>query len=628
MIFSSLSFLFGFLVLAFALAESLVSNGDIYLGTHNASSILETQEIWFVTFTKSGEAFKDFNDIWEASSSAYPNLHHAKVFCDLESEFCKSQGVLEYPQIAVLRNGAWMRNVLDDSHHSVDSALEFVEAHLTYCQLESLKTGSNCLTEENYDEHLDSREAVFGLEEDESWKRVNSLRKAVNLVFRDFLEDSENILSDRAFVMFYSTTKCPDCFQWEPIWLSITRDVADELTMGYVNCDSEEDLCAYYHVDKYPTFIAFQKLDAIKYEGPLNYRELSRYANQLATYQTLHVQPEEIESIEHTHTTFFIFFHDYALTLEDVQSLKRMELYLAGNAPLFQSDSAALAERYGVHALPAFVSVRNGEPFLYQANTPRQFRSHERIRNWIRQASLPLASELSPVNCHKMVDRKLSVIALLNPESESYLGDRASLLNFGKHWFQFQKRRERNFISHQRVKKYTALTKAKKSKNQKKIERIKYSTIEHPIFTESVSFLWTDSTVWQTWLLTNLGYSETLTSEVTVFIVDNEREIFYTQGHDGKPLKLDEPSLFSTLRAILDNSKSIPHQEMGKATMCGGEIYHKSAYFKPIIYCLFLFLSCIMIIVLIHKRRRAQPSRMQPILGFMDFHPLVTVKAD
>ncbi|EPX72120.1 protein disulfide isomerase [Schizosaccharomyces octosporus yFS286] len=629
MIFSSLSFLFSFLVFAFTLAESLVSNEDVYLGKHNASSILETQKIWFVTFTETGEVFKDLSELWEATSTAYPNLHHAKVLCDLEYDFCKSQGVHEYPQIAVLRSGAWMRNVLDDSHHSVDSVLEFIEAHLTHCESEFFKSGSKCLTEERYeDEQLDSQEAVFELEEDESWKRVDSLRKPVNLEFRDFLDDSANILSERAFVMFYSTTKCTDCFQWEPIWLSITRDVANDLTMGYVNCDKDEALCAYYDVHEYPTFLAFQKLDAVKYDGPLNYRELSRFANQLATYQTLHIQPEEIDFVEDTHTTFFIFFHDYALASEDMQALRRMELYLVGSAPLYQSDSAALARKYGVHALPAFVSVRNGEPFIYQANTPRQFRSHERIRNWIHQASLPLVSELSPTNCHKMVNRQLSVIALLNPESETYVGDRARLLNFGKHWFQFQKKRERNFISHQRVKKYTALTKAKRSKNEKKIQRIKYSTVEHPVFTESVSFLWTDSSVWQTWLLTNLGYLENVTNEATLFIVDNERGIFYTQGQDSRPLRLDEPSLFSTLRTILDNSKSIPHQEMGKATMCGGDIYQRGAHFKPFIYCLFLFLSCIMIIVIIQKRRRSRPSRMQPILGFMDFHPLVTIKAD
>ncbi|EPY52079.1 protein disulfide isomerase [Schizosaccharomyces cryophilus OY26] len=600
MIFSSLSYFFGFLVLAFALAESLVSNEDIYLGTHNASSILETRNIWFVTFTKSGEAFKEFDDMWEATSSAYPNLHHAKVLCDLEFEFCKSQGVLEYPQIVVLRNGVWMRNVLDDSNHSVRSTLEFIEAHVTPCEMEFFKSGFKCLTEEKYEgEHLDSQEAVFELEEDESWKRVNTLRKP-----------------------------CPDCFQWEPIWLSITRNVAEELTMGYVNCDAEEELCAYYEVNKFPTFIAFQQLDALKYEGPLDYRELLHYANQLASYKTLHIQPQEIELVEGLYPTFFIFFHDYALTLEDEQSIKRMELYLAGNAPLFQSDSTTLANRYGVHTFPAFVSVRNGEPFLYHANTPRQFRSHERVRNWIRQASIPLVSELSPSNCHKMLGRQLSVIALLNPESETYLEDRASLLKLGKHWFQFQKRRERNFISHQRVKKYTALTKAKRSKDSKKIKRIKYSVVEHPIFTESVSFLWTDSTVWQTWLLTNLGYSENLINKVTVFIIDNEREVFYTQGQDGRPLELDEPSLFSTLTAILDNAHTISHQNMGKATICGGKAYNRSVYFKPFIYCLILFLSCIMIILLIQKRRRSQPPRTQPILGFMDFHPLLTVKAD
>ncbi|CAB93012.4 ER membrane protein disulfide isomerase Pdi4 [Schizosaccharomyces pombe] len=624
------TFIVYYFIISFSYAFSIKQ--EIIVSSHNASSILNTTAFWFVEFTESKYDKEEFSVIWNEVSMEFPDIRRAKVFCDLDLEFCAQQEIYDHPKVVVLKNGMWMRHVLEKNQITTKSARQFVKSHLGNCDLEQAENETDCFSDDGeYNSDSSSTDPAFELKEDQSWKHSSILRPLETLNFKRFLFGNEIMSKTRAFVMFVSLKHCEDCFHWEAVWSSITRNTDERLKMAQVNCDEEKEMCNHFHIKKFPTFRVFQGFDSIQYNGPLKYQQLLSYSNQVASYQAIKIEEGDIESIENSHPVFFLVLYDFATTSEDFSIIERLKLQLAGVAPLYICNSKALANKYGAQSQPSIIAVRNGMPIVYQAITPREFRDYKRITEWINIVSSPFITELTPTKCHSLLNRKLTVLTLLQPDSEQFFSSQEELLRLGKRWFRFQMQRQRNDIVWSRIKKYSAIAEAKKKGFARKVKRIKYSKISHPTYTESVSFLWLDSSLWLDWIVENLDHTVYVDSITPpVFVIDHSKGVIYVSDRNGNSLTLEEDSLFSTLRIILEHPNSSRLQKLRAPGLCpNGSPNYRNRY-KLIVFNLLIALLILSILTIISasrlSRRRRQLLNKQPVFGF--YHSLVIAKSD
>lgn len=402
-------------------------------------------------------------------------------------------------------------------------------------------------------------------------------KKAIPLLSSDFSRDKQAILAnptgtsvnltpdsftklvtntqDGWFIKFYAPW-CNHCKAMAPAWNELAHDYQGKLNIGEVNCEEENRLCKDINIHGYPTLLFFQGQEHIEYSGLRGLGDLMAFAAKAATASIKDVDAAEFEAIKKKEEVIFLYFYDSATTSEDLEALQRTSLELIGHAPLLKTSSSILASQFRATTFPKLMVIRDDKPQYYNALGPADMRDHKKILAWMRTAWLPMVPELSAENSHEIMDNRIVVLSVLDPDSPDFDKHR-SVVKDAAHTYNDQRAAEEQAEKQTlRDKKQTKIDDATKKGDTRAIQSAKDIRVKISDHQE-VGFAWVNGLFWEKWLAA--AYSLDVSTTGARIIINNEnKKQYWDTDAKGHQIAIDKIAILDILNTITQTPSKIP----------------------------------------------------------------------
>lgn len=327
------------------------------------------------------------------------------------------------------------------------------------------------------------------------------------------------------FIKFYAPW-CPHCQHLAPTWSQLARELQGRLNIGEVNCDAEPRLCKDARVSAYPTLYYFRGGERVEYEGLRGLGDLLSFTQKALDSDVKYVDAAAFRELEETEEVIFVYFFDHATTSEDFAALDRLTLSLIGHARIVKTDSEILAARFKIHTWPKLLVSRSGRPTYYTALAPKDMREFRKVLSWMQSVWLPLVPEITATNAHEIMDRKFTVLGVLDREDpDKFKESKRELQNAAIEWMDkmtqlFQLERQE-----MRDSKQLRIEEAQDRNDQRALRQAKSVAISitEDTFRKQVRFAWIDGIFWERWLKGTFGVDVTHGERVII----NDEEVRY-----------------------------------------------------------------------------------------------------
>lgn len=312
---------------------------------------------------------------------------------------------------------------------------------------------------------------------------------------------------DPWFIEFYAPW-CPHCQHLAPTWQQLAREMQGKLNIGSVNCDAEPRLCKDARVSSYPTIHFFRGGERVEYEGLRGLGDLLSFTHKALDSNVKYVDAAQFRDMEETEEVIFVYFFDHATTSEDFAALDRLTLSLIGHARIVKTDSDILASRFKIHTWPKLLVSRSGRPNYYTALAPKDMRDFRRVLSWMQSVWLPIVPELTATNAHEIMDRKFTVLGILNREDpDEFKESKRELQSAAIEWMDKQTQNFQQERQEMRNSKQLRIEEAEDRDDQRALRQAKSVAISitEDTFRKQVRFAWVDGIFWERWLRTTFG---------------------------------------------------------------------------------------------------------------------------
>ena len=333
---------------------------------------------------------------------------------------------------------------------------------------------------------------------------------------------------DPWFIKFYAPW-CTHCQHLAPTWQQLGRELQGKLNIGEVNCDAEPRLCKDARVSAYPTLYFFRGGERVEYEGLRGLGDLISFTQKASDSDVKYVDASDFKEMEETEDVIFVYFFDHATTSEDFAALDRLTLSLIGHARIVKTDSVILAKRFKIHTWPKLLVSRSGRPTYYTALAPKDTRDFRKVLGWMQSVWLPLVPELTATNAHEIMDRKFTVLGILNREKpDEFKESRRELENSAIEWMDKQTQLFQLERQEMRDAKQLRIEEAQDRNDQRALRQAKSVAISitEDTFRKQVRFAWVDGIFWERWLRTTFGAN--IDNGERVIINDEEVCFFFS----------------------------------------------------------------------------------------------------
>ena len=488
---------------------------------------------------------------------SYYNFHFASLNCIAYGDVCQKNGVQAWPTFLLFKDGKMVEKYkggrsMEEFSGYVEEKLESVRpgsrpvkgVKVPKAGAKSVDRGATPLYAEDKSKNVDKGKEAGEKQNDKAAVTVTSElasetakagRKertktgpapnmqgvSVELTAESF-QKLVTTSQEPWFIKFYAPW-CPHCQHLAPTWNQLARESQGKLNIGEVNCDAEPRLCKDARVSSYPTLYFFRGGERVEYDGLRGLGDLLAFTQKALDSDVKYVDASQFRELEEKEDVIFVYFFDHATTSEDFAALDRLTLSLIGHARIVKTDSEILASRFKIHTWPKLLVSRSGRPNYYTALSPRDMRDFRRVLSWMQSVWLPLVPELTATNAHEIMDRKFTVLGVLDRENpDEFKESRRELQNAAIEWMDKQTQLFQLERQEMRDSKQLRINEAKDRKDQRAERQAKSVAISitEDTFRKQVRFAWIDGIFWERWLRSTFGVD--ITSGERVIINDEE----------------------------------------------------------------------------------------------------------
>lgn len=371
----------------------------------------------------------------------------------------------------------------------------------------SLPSGGNATDIEDNDSFKPRTKATKSIKKHSKSTAIPNPRGTSLALSQESFQKLVTNTQDPWFVKFYAPW-CHHCQALAPSWLQMSKELGGKLNIGEVNCDTEVRLCKDVRVKAYPTIHFFRGGERVEYDGLRGLGDLISYAKKALDVGSgvAYVDAAAFKVLEETEEVIFLYFYDHATTSEDFEALERLTLSLIGHAKLVKTDSALLADRFGISTWPRLLVSRDGVPTYYTALAPRDMRDFRQVLSWMQSVWLPIVPELTASNSKEIMHRKFVVLGILSRESEEFATAKSEIKKAALEWMEKQTHAFQLDRQELRNAKQLRLEEAEDKGDQRSLRVAK--SIQIDITEEDrkqVGFAWVDGVFWDRWIRTTYG---------------------------------------------------------------------------------------------------------------------------
>jgi protein disulfide-isomerase len=335
----------------------------------------------------------------------------------------------------------------------------------------------------------------------------NPVGTSAPLTAESFL-DKVTTTQDPWFVKFYAPW-CHHCRAMAPIWDELGKEMKGKLNIGEVNCDIEARLCRDVRLRGYPTILFFRGGERIEYDGLRGLGDFINFAQKAIDIGdgVKYVDAAAFKQLQEKEEVIFIYFYDHATTSEDFGALERLTLSLVGHAVLVKTDSAILADMFGVTTWPRLVVSREGRATEYDALAPKDMRDFRKVLSWMKSVWLPLVPELTASNSREIMNGKLVVLGILSQSRQAeFTAAKREIKQAALDWMDKQATAFQLERQELRDAKQLRIEEAEDRGDQRALRSAKSMRISmDDSDRRDVGFAWVDGVFWERWIRTTYG---------------------------------------------------------------------------------------------------------------------------
>ena len=486
---------------------------------------------------------------WEAAGEKYASLaesndfHLASVDCMMQGDLCHANGIKHYPMLFLYQDGVQVDEWVNTG--SADPLIplsEFIEAHVN-----TTKPAATTIATARPATPLklsDFKQPAVP---------INPSGTSINLTPETFTKQVTGT-KDPWFIKFYAPW-CGHCKAMAPAWTELASEFKDKLNIGEVNCEAERRLCADVKIKGYPTILFFTGEKHIDYSGLRGVGDLVAFAKKAHNAKIRDVDAAEFETIEKTEGVIFLYFYDDATTSEDFDAIERLSLELIGHSLLLKTSSSILAGRFRATTFPKLTVIRDGKPQYYPALGPADMRDHTKMLAWMKTAWLPMVPELSAENSHEIMQNKLVVLAVLDPESSQFDMQRTVMKEAAFEYHDKRASEDQAEKQAQRDKKQAKIEEAEKKGDTKAIENAKSIHVkvsEH----RNMGFAWVNGIFWEKWLAASYQIN-IVRDGARIIVYDENRKRYWDTDTKGNAIPFDKKAVSEVVSILSENPSKI-----------------------------------------------------------------------
>ncbi|KAL4910454.1 hypothetical protein BDW74DRAFT_52050 [Aspergillus multicolor] len=360
------------------------------------------------------------------------------------------------------------------------------------------------------------------------------------------------------FIKFYAPW-CHHCQALAPNWAQMAKEMQHTLNIGEVNCEVERRLCKDAHVTAFPTMYFFRGTEKVEYDGLRGLGDLVSYAQRAVAIRNgiQDVDAESFKALEETEEVIFLYFYDHATVSEDFEALERLTLPLIGHAKLVKTDSAALAERFGISTWPRLLVSRSGRANYYNPIAPKDMRDIRQILNWMQTVWLPIVPELTASNARDLMAGKFVVLGILSrSRANEFVESKRELKNAALEWMDKQVQLFKLERQELRDAKQLRIEEAEDRNDQRALRAAKNMHVSiREDDKKQVRFAWVDGDFWERWLRTTYGIDVGKGERVIINDQDNRR--YWDTASSGASIMASRTSILETIPLVIANPPKI-----------------------------------------------------------------------
>ncbi|CCG84218.1 protein of unknown function [Taphrina deformans PYCC 5710] len=381
---------------------------------------------------------------------------------------------------------------------------------------------------------------------EKTFSAINPTGTSINLTPETFTKLVTNT-QDGWFIKFYAPW-CGHCKAMAPAWNELAHDSQNKLNIGEVNCEAESRLCSDIKIHGYPTLLYFQGETHVEYTGLRGLGDLMAFAQKTAAASIKDVDAAAFEAIEKKEEVIFLYFYDTATTTEDFEALQKTSLELIGYAPLLKTSSTILASRFRATVFPKLMVIRDGKPQYYNALGPADMRDHKKILAWMKSAWLPVVPELSAENSHEIMENRIVVLSILDPNHPDFEQHRATMKDSAHDYIDQRASEEQAEKQNLRDIKQSKIDDATKKGDTKAIQSAKDIRVKVSNHQE-VGFAWVNGIFWEKWLAAAYAI-DVNTDGPRVIINDENSKRYWDTDTKGRPIAFTKAAILETIGIV------------------------------------------------------------------------------